>query len=366
MQKLKLLLPKRIFKMKKIILGLCAALTFVSSTNAQDVHFSQYFSSPLTLNPAMTGLVQNDTRLATNYRSQWGSVSTNPYLTGTITFDMATMRGKLNNGDALGIGLMMLYDKSGTGELTNTSVGLSTAYHHAFGFEKRNTISFGVQGMLVMKSIDFTKLTFEDQFNPATGTITGPSSDYLDHHDLNYPDFNAGVMYTGKISDFATAYLGGSYYHLTQPVETFLKKPNLGSGTDHKISSRYTAYIGGSFTLNENVVLYASGLYQQQASSTEIVLGSAVGFVLNPGYDPEFMKSTVFYLGGWYRYSDAIAPYIALEWSKYQVAFSYDVNISSFTPATNGNGAYEVSFIFNGKNNKRIIGPKYNFACPKF
>jgi hypothetical protein len=78
------------------------------------------------------------------------------------------------------------------------------------------------------------------------------------------------------------------------------------------------------------------------------------------------MKSTVFYLGGWYRYSDAIAPYIALEWSKYQVAFSYDVNISSFTPATNGNGAYEVSFIFNGKNNKRIIGPKYNFACPKF
>lgn len=364
MQKLNLLFPKRNFKMKKIILGACAVLTFVGSTKAQDVHFSQYFSSPLTLNPALTGLVQNDLRLAVNYRSQWSSVSTNPYETGSITFDMATMKGKLNNGDALGVGLMILYDKSGLGALTNTSVGLSVAYHKSFGFEKRNTLSGGIQGVLVSKRIDFNKLTFEDQFNPGSGLPEYMTGEQLLNADLNYPDFNAGLMYTGKISEFATAYMGFSYYHLTQPVETFLKKTT--GSTDHKISSRLTGYLGGSFILNENIVLYASGLYQQQAKSTEVVLGSAVGFVLNPGYDPEYMKSTIFYLGGWFRYGDAAAPYVALECGKFLFGLSYDVNISSFTPATNGNGAYEFSLIFNGKINKHMMGPKYNFACPKF
>lgn len=365
MQKLNLLFPKRIFKMKKIVLVACAVLAFANFSKAQDVHFSQYFSSPLTLNPALTGLVQNDLRLAVNYREQWSSVSSNPYLTGSLTFDMATMKGKLNNGDAVGVGLMVLNDKAGSGGLTNTSVGLSVAYHKSFGFEKRNTLSLGLQGVMVTKKIDFTKLTFEDQFNYSTGLPDHATNESFSNADLNYPDINAGLMYTGKISDFATAYIGFSYYHLTQPVETFMKKTS-DTISDHKISARYTTYLGGSFTLNENIVLYASGLYQQQAKSTEVVIGSAVGFVLNPGYDPEYMKSTIFYLGGWFRYGDAAAPYIALEWSKYLLGISYDVNISSFTPATNGTGATEVSFIFNGKNNKRVIGPKYNFACPKF
>jgi hypothetical protein len=49
-----------------------------------------------------------------------------------------------------------------------------------------------------------------------------------------------------------------------------------------------------------------------------------------------------------------------------QLGVSYDVNVSSFTPATNGNGAYELSLIFNGCINKREKAPQYNFACPKF
>ncbi|MCB0697775.1 MAG: type IX secretion system membrane protein PorP/SprF, partial [Chitinophagaceae bacterium] len=135
---------------------------------------------------------------------------------------------------------------------------------------------------------------------------------------------------------------------------------------NHTISPRYSGYIGGSFDLNENLVLYASGLYQSQASASEIMAGGAIGFVLNPGYDKEFTKSTIFYLGGWYRYGDAIAPYIGFEWSKMKLGVSYDVNVSSFAPATGGNGGYEISLIYNGCFNKRAAQPTYNFACPKF
>jgi type IX secretion system PorP/SprF family membrane protein len=354
-------LSQMFFQMKKILLGISAAMVLVGTVQAQDLHFTQYFASPLTLNPALTGLTPCDLRVSANYRSQWASVSNNPYTSASISFDLATLKGKLNNGDALGIGVLALYDRAGMGALTNINFGLSVAYHKALGAEKRHNISLGVQGVLVQKSIDFSKVAFEDQFDPSTGGVIGNTSEAVGNNDLNYPDFNAGLMYSGRVSDHATAYAGYSIYHLTQPVETFLK-----NGGGRKIHARSTAYLGGSFDLNENVVLYASGLYQEQAAASEVVLGAAVGFVLNPGYDPEFQKGTVLYLGGWYRYGDAVAPYIGLEWSKWKLGVSYDVNVSSFTPATNGNGAYELSLIFNGCINKREKAPQYNFACPKF
>jgi len=345
--------------MKKILLGVGVSMMLATAVLAQDPHFTQYFASPLTLNPALTGLTQCDYRVAANYREQWASVSSNPYVTGTISYDMATMKGKLNNGDALGIGLMGLYDKSGTGGLKNTSFGLSVAYHKAFGYEKQHTLSLGVQGMLVQKSIDFNKLQFEDQFNRLTGNVEYQTSENLGNADLTYPDFNIGAMYSGRMSEHATMYAGASYYHLTQPVETFLN----GS---HKIHSRFTSYLGGSFDMNENIVLYASGMFQSQASASEVLIGAAVGFVLNPGHDAEYAKSTILYLGSWYRQGDAIAPYVGFEFSKMKIGLSYDLNISGFAPATNSNGGYELSVIFNGCINKREFKPTYNFACPKF
>ena len=91
--------------MKKILLGLGACLAFITTIKAQDIHNTQYFATPLTLNPANTGLVQCDLRASVNVRQQWNSVSSNPYNTVIASFDMATMKGKLNNGDALGVGL---------------------------------------------------------------------------------------------------------------------------------------------------------------------------------------------------------------------------------------------------------------------
>src|ERR1035438_4013016 len=157
--------------MKKLLFGVSVALMLTGSAIAQDVHFTQYFTSPLTLNPAMTGLVADDIRFATNYRTQWNAVSPNPYITGTASFDIAMLKGKLPEGDALGMGMMVLYDKSGTGGLTNTTAGLSLAYHKAFGYDRQQHISIGIQGNFVQKTLDFAKLTFEDMFVNGAPTL---------------------------------------------------------------------------------------------------------------------------------------------------------------------------------------------------
>ena len=344
--------------MKNSLLGLGLSVLLAGSAIAQDVHFSQYFTSPLTLNPALTGLVPDDLRIAANFRTQWASVSTNPYITGTISYDMAMLKGKLPEGDALGIGMMVLYDKSGTGGLQNTTAALSLAYHKGFGREKLQHLSIGVQGYLVQKHLDFAKLTFEDQFDASNGGTPYPTHETFSNADLSYPDFNVGIMYSGQIAEHATAYMGLSYYHMTQPVETFLND-------NHKIHSRSTAYLGGSFDLNENTVLYASALYQTQAAATEILVGAAVGFIMNPGHDMEYQRNTILYLGSWYRNNDALVPYIAVEWSKMRIGLTYDVNISTFSPATRGLGAYEISLLYFGRINKHERGPDYNWSCPK-
>jgi type IX secretion system PorP/SprF family membrane protein len=345
--------------MKKLLLGACVAMMVSGAAIAQDAHFTQYFTSPLTLNPAMTGLVPEDLRFAGNYRTQWSTVSANPYTTATLSYDMAVLKGKLPEGDALGIGVMGMYDKAGSGGLQNTTVGLSLAYHKAFGYDRLHHLSFGFQGNLVQKNLNFAKLTFQDMYDAGLGTLSMPTGENFKNADLTYPDYNLGVMYSGKMADHVTGYMGYSYYHLTQPVETFLGNNN------HTIHARHTGYLGGSFEMNPNTVLYASALYQSQASATEVLLGTAVGFVLNPGHDEEFQRNTIFYLGGWYRYGDAVAPYIAIEWTKMRIGLTYDVNVSTFTPATSGMGAYEISMLFFGRINKHERNPNYNWACPK-
>jgi type IX secretion system PorP/SprF family membrane protein len=344
--------------MKKSLLGVSLTVLMAGSAIAQDVHFTQYFTSPLTLNPAMTGLVAEDLRFSANFRTQWSTVSANPYMSGTASFDIATLKGKLPEGDALGLGVLLQYDKSGTGSLTNTTAGLSMAYHKAFGHDRLQHISIGFQAYYVQKSIDFQKLTFGDMFNASTGSFSNATLESFQKVSLGYVDFNGGLMYSGRVADHVTAYIGYSYYHLTQPVESFLSD-------QHQIHSRSTGYLGGSFDMNENTVLYASALYQEQASATEVLLGTAVGFVMNPGHDAEYQKNTIFYLGGWYRYGDAVAPYVGIEWSKMRLGVSYDINVSSFSPATGGAGAYEVSLIYFGRINKHERSPQYSWSCPK-
>ena len=57
--------------LKRYILLILLSSGFVHS---QDIHFSQYYFSPLSLNPANTGDFLGDYRIAMNYRSQWRDI----------------------------------------------------------------------------------------------------------------------------------------------------------------------------------------------------------------------------------------------------------------------------------------------------
>src|SRR5690606_11680183 len=131
--------------MKKSTVTLYYILTISFCVKEQDPHFSQFFSSPMTLNPALTGKFDGTLRVAGNYRNQWPAFN-NVYTTSTLSLDFAILKNKLPDYDTWGIGILALNDKAGGGILTNTYVGLSTSYHKALDEDGFQQIGIGFQG----------------------------------------------------------------------------------------------------------------------------------------------------------------------------------------------------------------------------
>src|SRR5687767_12885245 len=107
---------------KKITWFICTILTlaFVPERNclAQDIHFSQYYASPLSLNPAYTGDYKGDWRLMNSYRHQWRSTFNTPYTTNAFGYDRQFY---LFNENLSG-GLIWVQDKSGDAMLKVTKI----------------------------------------------------------------------------------------------------------------------------------------------------------------------------------------------------------------------------------------------------
>ena len=99
-----------------------------------------------------------------------------------------------------------------------------------------------------------------------------------------------------------------------------------------------------------------------QGQYQETVAGAMYGLKIGEDHDhPEY---TV-HAGGFLRWNDAFIPTIKLDYTPFSVCLSYDVNVSSFSPATGGAGAYEISLIYFGRINKHERNPSYNWSCPK-
>ena len=67
-------MSKKVNHIKAVLLCIILATVTVSGY-AQDIHFSQFYASPLTMNPAMTGMMDGTFRATAQYREQWSSLS---------------------------------------------------------------------------------------------------------------------------------------------------------------------------------------------------------------------------------------------------------------------------------------------------
>ena len=337
--------------MRKFIL-VAITCSLLKTAAAQDPNFSQFFVSPLTLNPALTGKFNGDFRISGNYRDQWPAIS-KAFVTSTVSFDLPILRTDL---DTWGVGVLAMTDKTANGILSTNLISVTTAYHKGIDEDGLNQIGVGFQGTYNTKRLDGTKLNFESELDQFGGW-TIPSGEVVDNRQVNlsYFDVSVGALFNGSTDGYNNYYFGVSGYHLNKPKESFT------GDVFYALNPRVTAHAGGAIPFADNTrTIYLSTLFSRQAGATNVVAGGAVGFNMNQ--DEE--NPTNFYAGLWTRFNnvnDALIPYVGLEFSGFRLGASYDVNISSLKTASQSRGGIEISLIFI----KRPPGNK-GIPCPHF
>jgi len=336
---------------KSLYILLAFTLLQITFVEAQDPHFSQFFSSPLTLNPAFTGKFDGLIRFAADHRDQWPTIP-KAYVTTSASVDFGIFKNKLPENDVLGIGFSGLSDQSANSALKLNYGSVSFSYHKAFDEDGYNTLGVGFQGTYSSMMLDITKLNFEDQLTQ--NGFTGTTSEVLSNGSTqNYFDMNAGLLFSGSTDGINNYYAGAAMYHINQPSVGFIDQM-------WKLSPRYCMHAGGSFPLGNAFTLNASAIAQIQNNANETVIGAALSNTLNASANAN--SPTNIYFGAWLRLNDAIIPYVGLEFNNLRVGLSYDVNVSQLKAATQSRGGTELSLIYVTKKKERVN----SIPCPTF
>jgi len=328
--------------MKRFTL-LLVALLGIGSLKAQDPEFTQFYANKLYLNPAFAG-TGGGPRFSLNYRNQWPSIS-NAFETYSVSYDQ--------HFDAIGggVGVQAWHDRAGDGELTTTVV--SAMYSYNLNVTRDFTIKAGLQASGYTRSVDFSKLRFEDQIDPRRGFVR-PTQEPLPKNGTEtidpYPDFSAGFMgFTEKY------YAGFSVHHITEPTQSFYNNPN------NTLPRKFTGHVGMMLPLdnaarNPESFISPNIMYQRQGKFTQVNVG---GYYIHK----------FFVTGLWFRQtapnSDALMALVGLKKDPFKIGYSYDLTVSEARPAAKG--SHEISLVIQlDPPDRRQVKEWRKLSCPDF
>lgn len=315
-------------------------------THAQDAEFSQFFSAPLYLNPALAGTAYSP-RVTINYRNQWPSLD-HDFITYSVGYDqhIDVLHG--------GIGVLVSADQIGRGLMSTNSV------YGMYSFNLKLGNNFGAKAALqagyVQKTIDWSQMTFYDMIDPVFGftTSTGtpnPTNEPLPVNDqISFPDFGAGLLaYSTK------TYFGFGVKHLTQPYVSFTGSALTASG---KLPLRFAAHFGSVFKISKNArgtsFFSPNIVYIHQLNFQQLNIGA-------------YLQFGSIYTGLSFRHNisnkDAFILVIGVTKGIFRMGYSYDITVSKLGASTGG--AHEVSLILNfGKDDNELNPGKWRNMTP--
>ncbi len=345
--------------MKKFTLLLFLIGTFASSFG-QDIHFSQFYMSPLNLNPALTGVMNCNQRFIVNYRNQWASVlGSNAYNTYSVGYDQKIPVGQ---NDYFGIGGGVWGDVAGQlnfGTLQGKLAG-SFSKQMAGNRSSSHYLVAGFDAGFASRTIDFTRAQYGSQHDGQGGFNPGLPGEVFDNNNFIFADLNVGLLWFSIMGD-NRYYAGVSYNHLNKPNQSF------SNDLIVPLDSKITIHAGGEIAIKKDFNLVPGVVALRQGAAFELNLGTSAKFITQKAKD--FEQS--FQFGAWLRLAnhyqqpfttDAVILSSRFDFNQYGIGFSYDLNISSLRPASNGNGAFELSLIYNLCNGKGTRG----VYCPSF
>jgi len=336
---------RKLKKIVRIVVLLTITLNLELQTSnlyAQDIHFSQFTMTPLELDPSEAGKFGGNQRVILNYRNQWSSVAS-PYKTYGLSFD-----SRLSKKDNfLGAGITAYNDKAGDINMGLLSVNLYLAYHTKLG--NNSYISGGIQGGFLQRSIDPSKLRYDNQYDGFGNNSALSSNEIISNPSFFQPDFAVGVSYSyGSSSnrvisnngfDGTKLNIGTSVQHVSNPKFTFL------GDNSEKQALRYILHANTSFGVkNTNMAIQPSGFIAYQQGAMEFTIGSYFRYTLKEkSRFTKFSNGAAISFGTHYRVGDAFILSTLMETGSLAFGLSYDFNFSKLRVASNGNGGFEIA-----------------------
>ena len=305
--------------------------------NAQDIHYTQFYNSPLNLSPGLTGIYDGDHRFSGHFRRQWQNVPVD-YLTFTGSYDGKSYPKKTGD-NFFGGGIHFNYDRSGFSKLQLAQLVLSGSY--SIVVNPSFIITPGIQLGGSQRAFREDDITTDSQYDVFLQRYEPslPRGENFDNLSILFANLGGGINFRLQRDGRTNVDFGIGAFHLNRPNQAFF------DDQDYNLASRFTGYLMGSLRLVESLDLVARGAIQFQGEYNENLGGLGLRFHLNQ----QRGKQLNLLIGANARYTtamDAIAPTIEVEFNTLKVAASYDINISEFNQATEYRGGPEVSVIY--------------------
>lgn len=346
--------------MFRLVIKISILLFFLNTSSslfAQDFHFSQYWSSPLKLNPALTGFYNGNLRAAATYRNQW--IGLQSYSTYAISTDARLFQNVLNE-DILGLGLGFYQEIEGDGAFTNSAANLSFAFNKQLGKRKiKHHLGIGFDFSYYIKQINLKNAVYSNFFE--TSINYDPITNYA-YNQTSFADMALGLNYFLNANEKFQFNLGFSVDHILNPNISF------SANDDDILYRKYSVNANANFQLKKDLWhIIPIILYQNQGPHQEFLFGSYLQYVLNK------RKNTSLYFGAQLRMAanytkgmnpDAFILNLRAEYASFDFGLAYDFTLSALSQSSVLQGGPELYaiYIFKSKNNLR----KQMSSCPKF
>lgn len=332
---------------------------FGNSTKAQDIHFSQFYMSPLNLNPALTGVMNCNTRMVANYRNQWAAVlQANAYNTYSVSYDQKIAVGRT---DYFGIGGSFWGDVAGELRFGTMQGRISLSYAKRMGGYRKSAhyLVFGADAGISQRRVREMDQRWPNQITSSGFDPTVDPNEAINDFDFLYGDISAGLLWFSVLDESNNWYVGLAQHHLNQPNVSFYNDVV-------NLYSRFTIHAGGQFEFKPKISFLPGVIYMTQGPHRELNLGTSLRFALGNSR----LTSQYWQVGLWWRsgtkvdggiHNDAVIFSTRFDYDNYGIGFSYDYNVSKLRQGGDANGAFEFSL------NYLICGPeKRAVYCPRF
>lgn len=327
--------------MKNLFIIIALNLFVIQTIRSQNTVFSQFYTSGLYLNPALSGL-EKDVVLGLNYRSQWAGVNL-PFKTFQFSVIHPIIQQGVRSKHLGGFGGSVFSDEAGPNrEFVSQGFSVASSYNFHLNRTGKHLIATALQLGVTQRRINMNALQWSSQYSSALGYDRSlPGENNLMNDRITSPVINAGLVWQLVIDNhfkpMKMYYQGFAVSNLNRP-HGFFQDHRSASAILYKLHGGLLKSFRTGFEISPNYLI-------QYQNTLQINVGAYGAYSLSEVISRPLTPVKVS-LGLWYRLQDSFIVTTGLSTPSWNLGFSYDSNSNALERSFQGANAFEFSFAY--------------------